>query len=317
MTGGAGFIGSHLVDRLVSQGCEVRVFDDLSSGRLENMKDHIGENCVEFVEGSLLDRRAVSDLVRSVDAVVHLAAIVSVPFSISNPERTYDVNVYGTKVLLDQCVANGVERVVFGSSCAVYGEASYVPIDELHSTDPLSPYAETKLVAEQMLVKDYGGECLSAVALRFFNVYGRRQAGNNYAGVISSFMEHLTRGMPLIIYGDGRQTRDFVHVSDVVEAVWLALKQKDSEGVFNIASGKPVRIRELAKIMSRLVNVEEPSIVFEDPREGDIRNSHGDYSKAMEKLGYQPRKTLNMGLSELLEDIEVAGKKAVREATIS
>lgn len=317
VTGGAGFIGSHLVDKLVEGGSEVRVLDDLSSGQLEIIEDNVVGNRVEFVEGSVLDRKVVARAVRNVDAVVHLAAIVSVPLSVLNPQWTYEVNVYGTKVLLDQCVVNRVGSFVFASSCAVYGEASYVPIDEVHPTDPLSPYAEAKLAAEQMCIKGYCREGLRTSVLRLFNAYGLRQANNGYAGVISCFAERLTKGMPITIYGDGLQTRDFVHVSDVVQAVWLSLNKSDSKGVFNIASGRPVRIRELADIMAKLLDLERPSIAFEKPREGDIRNSHGDFSKAKKKLGYRPRKDLQEGLSELLENMEAAQSAAAKEVVIS
>jgi len=301
VTGGAGFIASYLVDKLIREGCEVTVLDDLSSGLLENIGDHVAKDDVEFVEGSILDRKVVAQAVHGVDAVVHLAAVVSVPFSVLNPERTYEVNVYGTKVLLDQCVSNGVEKFVFASSCAVYGEASYLPIDEVHPTDPLSPYAESKLVTEQMCVKDYGSR-LGMVALRLFNVYGQGQAYNGYAGVITAFAKCLEAREPLIIFGDGFQTRDFIHVSDVARAVWLTLTRADAGGIFNIASGRAVRIRELAEIMADIADVEDLQIDFEKPREGDVRHSHGDYSEARRVLGYVPEKDLREGLQELLTE---------------
>ena len=315
VTGGAGFIGSHIVDRLISEGLRVTVLDDLTSGRMENISDYMEEGHVDFVDGSILDREALEKAILDVDVVVHCAAIVSVPFSVVHPEETYEVNVYGTKVLLDQCVAQQVRKFVFISSCAVYGEVSYVPIDEYHPTDPLSPYAESKLVAEQMCIKDYDVEGLETVILRLFNVYGPRQSANGYAGVIAAFNERLGKRKPLLIYGDGLQTRDFVHVSDVAEAIWLALNTAKTGKVFNIASGKAIGIRELAEIMRALANQEGSEIAFREPREGDIRTSHGDYSRARRLLGYLPKKSLRRGLLELMEEDDIRGKVLIESIT--
>jgi len=316
VTGGAGFIGSHLVDKLVEKGCRVTVLDNLSNGRLSNIENHLSNGNVVLVEGDILDQKTVTKAVTDCDAVVHLAAIVSVPFSVVNPKLTYEVNVYGTKLLLDQCVANKVKKFVLASSCAVYGEPNYLPTNELHPTNPLSPYAESKLEAERTCLKNYGTIELKPVVLRLFNVYGPRQAQNGYASVISSFAERLTTKMPLIIHGDGLQTRDFVHVTDVTEAIWLALNKPCVEGVFNVASGKPVKIRQLAQVMAKLVGIENPRMIFEKPRKGDIRNSYGDFSKAKKTLGYTPRKRLREGLSELLKNIEVKNNITTQEATV-
>ena len=299
MTGGSGFIGSHVVDKLVEEGCAVRVLDDLSSGQFSNIEDHVVNGRVEFIEGSILEQSDVVRALRGVDGVVHLAAIVSVPFSVAHYEQTYEVNVYGTKVLLDHCVAEGVGRFVFASSSAVYGEATYVPINETHPTNPLSSYAETKLIAEQMCIKDFG-EVLAPVVLRCFNVYGRRQSANGYAGVITAFKERLLAGEPLVVYGDGLQTRDFIHVSHVATTVWLALNS-DAIGVFNVCSGKAVCIRELAAVMAQLVDAENVEVKFDRPREGDIRHSQGDYAKARKRFGYEPLMKLHKGLCELVD----------------
>ena len=308
VTGGAGFIGSHLVDRLVGEGCYVRVLDDLSSGDLRNIGEHVEKRDVEFVEGSVLASGVVERVVDGVDAVIHLAAVTSVPLSVADPELTSKVNVEGTKLLLHQCTLNKVQRFLLVSSCAVYGEPRYLPTDELHPTNPLSPYAWSKLEAETAAFK--GGDGLSIAALRLFNVYGARQPLQGYASVISSFTECLAAGKPLTIYGDGRQTRDFVHVSDAVEAMWQALERQDVEGVFNVASGRGVEIKELAEVMAELVDIEDAQVVFEEPREGDIRHSRGDYSKAKRAFGYEPRTGLREGLAELLEDVEAPRRKA-------
>ena len=201
-----------------------------------------------------------------------------------------------------------MQRFLLVSSCAVYGEPRYLPTDELHPTDPLSPYAWSKLQAETAAFKN-SGNGLSIAALRLFNVYGARQPRSSYASVISSFTECLAAGKPLTIYGDGRQTRDFVHVSDAAEALWQALKKGEVEGVFNVASGRGVEIRELAEVMAELVDLEDVAVVFEEPREGDIRRSQGDYSKAKGAFGYEPKTRLREGLEELLEDAEAPRKK--------
>lgn len=316
VTGGAGFIGSHLVDKLVEEGCKVKILDDLSNGELRNIEDHLVEGRVEFIEGSIVDPEAVKMAVADVDALVHLAAVVSVPYSVSNPRETFEVNAKGTERLLHQCAVEHVKKFIFVSSCGVYGEPRYVPVDEIHPAYPLSPYAASKFEAERICLKDCDTNGLETVVLRLFNVYGRRQGQNGYAGVITSFAERLTRGLPLIIYGDGLQKRDFVHVSDVVKAVWLALTKPGAEGVFNIASGKPVSINKLAKSMSKLVDIENPQMIHEKPRKGDIRQSHGDYSKAKKTLGFTPETELEDGLSGLLDSAYVIVDSVIREAPV-
>ena len=302
VTGGAGFIGSHLVDRLVQETCRVTVLDNLSTGRIGNIDGPVVDGTVRLVEGSVLDPAKVATAVARVDVVVHLAAVVSVPLSLVDPATTFDVNVAGTRQVLDRCLADGVKKFILISSCAVYGEPRYTPVDELHPTSPLSPYAESKLEAERLFLKDVVTG-LDAVVLRLFNVYGPRQPRSDYAGVISAFADQLKAGSPLTIHGDGLQTRDFVHVSDVVEAVWLALNARGVWGVFNVSSGKAVRILELAELMAELVGRDRPTMVFDEPREGDIRHSQGDFSKAKDVFGYQPRTELRQGLKALLDDV--------------
>ena len=316
MTGGAGFIGSHLTDKLVSEGYQVRVLDDFSSGKLGNIGQHIEKKEVELVEGSVLVSRVVERAIQGVDAVVHLAAVTSIPLSVENPQLTFRVNVEGTKLLLQECGLGGVQKFLLVSSCAVYGESLYLPIDEFHPTNPLSPYAQSKLEAECCAFKG-SRNGLSVAALRLFNVYGTRQPQSSYASVISSFAEHLTASRPLVIYGDGQQTRDFVHVSDATEAMWLALNGTEAEGVFNIASGRAVSIRKLAVLMAELVGIEDLAVTFAKPRKGDVRNSHGDYSKAREAFGYEPKISLSEGLDELLEDVYVTDEPVVQRAIVT
>ncbi|MGB9135606.1 MAG: NAD-dependent epimerase/dehydratase family protein [Candidatus Bathyarchaeia archaeon] len=318
MTGGAGFIGSHLASRLLKEGWEVKILDNLSNCRSRSFGHRRSRRLgrAELYKGSILNRRLVDRAVADVDAVVHLAAIASVPFSVSNPDVTYRVNVEGTRLLLNQSVASGVNRFVLASSCAVYGEPLYVPTDELHPANPLSPYAESKLEAERACFKDSEWDGLEAVALRLFNVYGPGQADIGYASVISSFAKQLMSRLPLVVHGDGLQTRDFVHVSDVVEAIWLALNAAEAEGVFNIASGKPVAISELARMMAELAGVRS-SLVFEEPREGDVRRSQGDCTRARTMLGYSPEVELEDGLDGLLRGADTTSEsRVIEEASV-
>jgi UDP-glucose 4-epimerase len=300
VTGGAGFIGSHIVDKLVAESCDIVVLDDLSTGRIVNIEAHVVRKHVRFVKGSILDETVVADAIDNVDAVVHLAAIVSVPFSIAFPEETRETNVSGTAVLLDQCVAHGVKKFVYASSCAVYGEAKYTPIDEAHPTDPMSPYAASKLAAERLVLKHRGRE-LQPIALRLFNVYGPRQVNKDYAGVIRVFRERLEADQPLVVYGDGLQTRDFVYVSDISRAFWLAMT-REGQGALNISSGKAVTIKQLVEVMAELAGIQDVKLVFKPRRRGDILRSHGTYARANEALGYRPMVNLRSGLRKLMEE---------------
>jgi UDP-glucose 4-epimerase len=300
VTGGAGFIGSHLVDRLVDEGYAVRVIDNLSSGKIENIERHIKSGKVDFVEGDIRDADLTRKSLVGVDAVFHLAAIISVPFSVSNPELTFDVNLAGTLNLLNACSEKKVDKFVFVSSCAVFGDTKILPVNEDASTNPISPYAESKLLAEKDCLNFQGRGLLKSVVFRFFNVYGPRQGMNNYSGVITLFINRAKRGHHLTIYGDGSQTRDFVNVKDIVQALFVSLKSSGANGeVFNIGSGKPTSITELAKAVLELTG-KDLEIRYEAPRAGDIKDSYADISKASRVLGYEPEVSLRDGLRALL-----------------
>ena len=300
VTGGAGFIGSHLVDRLVDEGYDVRVIDNLYSGKLENIERHIKSGKVDFVEGDIRDSALVKKSLVGVDAVFHLAAIISVPFSVSNPELTFDVNLTGTLNLLNACSEKSVNKFIFVSSCAVFGDTKILPVNENASTNPISPYAESKLLAERDCLSFQQKGLLQSVVLRFFNVYGPRQGMNDYSGVITRFINRAKQKQSLTIYGDGSQTRDFVNVHDIVEALLASLKSSSANGeVFNIGSGKPTSITELAKTVLELTG-QDLEIRYELPRAGDIKDSYADISKAKRLLGYEPKVTLRDGLRALL-----------------
>lgn len=308
VTGGAGFIGSHLVDRLVNDGYRVRVIDNLSTGNLSNIKGHIDNKKIEFVQGDITDLEVVKKSVDGMDAILHLAAVVSVPFSVANPKFTYEVNVNGTTNLLAALAHQKVGKFVFISSCAVYGEPKYFPIDEKHPTNPISPYAESKLFGEYYTLGFHENRLLKSAALRFFNVYGLRQGLNDYSGVITKFVDKIKQGSPLTIYGDGSQTRDFIHVSDIVNAIVACLENENAEGqIFNVGSGRETSIEQLACTLLRLAG-SDLSINHEEPRAGDIKNSYANASKLSKLLNIHASKKFDDGLREIL-----ASAKALKQ----
>jgi len=305
VTGGAGFIGSHVVDRLVKEGYTVRVIDDLSSGKIENIHAHLDSGKVTFAKGDIRNVSFVRENLRGINAVLHFAAMISVPLSIKDPNFTFDVNLLGTLNLLQSCVQAQVNRFVFISSCAVCGDPATLPVSENTPPNPISPYAESKLIGERYCQGFQERGLLSSVILRFFNVYGPRQGMNDYSGVITRYIDRINRKEPLVIYGDGLQTRDFVNVSDIAAAVLAAMKLDDASGqVLNVGSGKPTSINELAKILLDL-SCKDLEIIHEKSRSGDIKHSYADISKAQKLLHYEPKFLLAEGLSVLLRENEL------------
>lgn len=306
MTGGAGFIGSHLVERLMKEGYEVVVLDNFFSGNTENIRQCLKSEMFCLVRGDIRNSNDVKEAIKNVDAVFHLAAIVSVPLSVENPLLVNDVNVKGTLNVLEAGSKADVKRFICASSCAVYGEVNRLPIDERCPTDPLSPYAVSKLAAEfycKLYNRNYG---LDTLCLRYFNVYGPRQARNSYSGVIQRFIDRLEQRRSPIVYGDGLQTRDFVHVEDIIEANMLALKcQKGYGDSFNVGTGKPTTIKQLAEILLALKGGSNLKPKYVDHRKGDIRKSWADIRKAERTLGYKPKIPLKKGLKTLLDIREV------------
>ena len=301
VTGGAGFIGSHIVDRLIGGGYSVRVLDDLSTGKLSNISVHVKSGKVDFVEGNVRDASTVKTVVKDVDASIHLAAITSVPFSVENPNDTFETNVAGTLNLLNSCATEGVSKLVLFSSCAVYGDPEFLPVDEQHPANPISPYAESKLAAEKFCLGFHEKSLIKSVVLRLFNVYGPRQKVDDYSGVITRFVDRCNQKLPLTIYGDGTQTRDFINVQDVVEAVLKSLENNAAEGqIFNVGSGKPTSVHELAQTILEITH-SNSEIRFDKPRTGDIKDSYANISKAEQLLGYKPRFNLRHGLQALIE----------------
>jgi UDP-glucose 4-epimerase len=304
VTGGAGFIGSHVVDRLVAEGYAVRVIDNLSAGKLENINGHLKRGNIDFIEGDVRRASVVEKSVEDVDIVLHLAALTSVALSVEKPRFTFEVNVKGTMNLLRSCARNKVDKFLLASSSAVYGETKFLPITEEHPASPISPYAESKLASEQFCLGFYEEHLLRSVVLRLFNVYGPRQGVNDYSGVITQFIDQGKQRLPLVVYGDGFQTRDFVSIRDVVEAVLSAMESEYAEGnVFNIGTGVSTSINELAETLLESAGL-DLQVLHEEPRLGDIRHSYADISKAKKLLGYRPNVSLRDGLRALLTNEE-------------
>lgn len=301
VTGGAGFIGSHIVNRLLSDDFEVTVVDNLNTGRLENIEHNDRQN-FHFVKGEVQDFNLAREVLKDIDVVLHEAALTNVTSSFEDPLKTHDVNVTGTLNLLKNCVDTKVKRFIFASSASIYGETDVLPIVEEVTPKPLSPYAVTKLAAEsyvRLFFKAYG---LETVCLRFFNVYGPKQQPSAYSGVISIFINRALQGQSLLIYGNGHQTRDFVNIQDVVDANMLTLTSKNAVGeVFNIATGTATSINQLAKTISQILGKESLTIDYMNSRPGDIKASYADISKARRILGYSPKITLKEGLAKLID----------------
>jgi UDP-glucose 4-epimerase len=299
VTGGAGFIGSHLVEELVSGGCRVTVLDNLSTGHRRNI-DHLGER-IRFIEGDIRDAPLLDQATQGCEVVFHQAAVVSVTKSVQDPAHACEVNDLGTVRVLDAARRGGVRRVVLASSSAVYGNDPRLPKTEQMVPKPLSPYAVQKLTGEYNAAVFAGLYGLETVCLRYFNVFGPRQDPSSpYSGVISIFMTRAAAGLPPTIYGDGEQTRDFVYVTDVVQANLLAATRADAAGrVFNVGTGAATCIRALWEMIGTLSGVRiDPR--FDSVRAGDIRDSVSDIGEIAGALGFTARVTLRQGLIDTL-----------------
>ncbi|HEX6214382.1 MAG TPA: SDR family oxidoreductase, partial [Vicinamibacterales bacterium] len=297
VTGGAGFIGSHISEELLRRGHRVRVVDSLVTGYQRNLRDG-----VEFEQGDLADPAVAKAAVAGMDYVIHQAAIPSVPRSVEKPEESHRANIDATLQVLLASRAARIKRVVFAGSSSVYGDTEVLPKTEVMPTNPLSPYALQKLMGEmylQMFTKLYG---LETVTTRYFNVFGPRQdPGSPYSGVISLFIKALSEGTPPLIYGDGEQTRDFTYVANVVDAV---LRAADTPGVggqvFNVATNSRISLNQLLATLKKIFgSTVEP--IYEPARKGDIHDSQADISKAARLLGYAPTVPFAEGLRRTLE----------------
>lgn len=299
VTGGAGFIGSHSADYLLQQGCQVVVLDNLSSGKLTHL-DLTHPN-LEFIEGDVLEYPLLVDILKGCDAVLHLAAIASVPVSIENPIYTMQVNMQGFLHVLQAAHENHqAMRIVYASSAAVYGNTANLPCHEDQSETPLSPYALQKMNCEQYAALFAALHGIESLGLRYFNVYGERQEPSSpYSGVISRFQDLYERDEELVIFGDGLQTRDFIHVSDVAQANWLALKSQQA-GVVNIATGVPETLLALIDYIEA-AGRRPVRRGLEAPRAGDIRESYAAVERAAEMLGFKAQVPLKQGIAQMVK----------------
>ena len=306
ITGGAGFIGSNIAEELSKEkDNEIIIVDDLSTGKIENLRKFNQSTNINFVRGSITDLNLLKRVFKGVDYVFHQAAIPSVPRSIKDPIASNNANVNGTLNVLVAAKDCDVKKVVYASSSSVYGDTPELPKRERMTPNPLSPYAVTKLLGEYYcnVFNDIYG--LKTVSLRYFNVYGPRQDPySDYAAVIPKFINRVSENKPPVIYGDGEQTRDFTFVNDVVRANILAAKS-DAEGVYNIANGNRISINELANmIMKPMEKNLKP--VHDAPREGDVKHSLADISEAKKNLGYEPEYSLEEGLRRTVEWFNLA-----------
>ena len=300
VTGGAGFIGSHIVDRLLQDGHEVIVLDDFSTGHQENLAKN---EKLEIVEGDIRDFKTVNACMQGVDWVFYKAAVASVPKTVNDPIGSSAVNYQGSLHVLEAARQNRANRVVFASSTALYGDEPTLPKVETMLPVTLSPYAVDKLASEYacgMYSSLYG---LETVSLRYFNVYGPRQDPYSpYSGVISIFADKLNQGAAPTIFGDGEQTRDFVYVSDVVEANMQAISSVAAVGqVINIATGSKITLNQLLNTFCEIKQVEF-SAEYRDPRQGDIKESYANVDKAATLLGWNPTVELTQGLRALIDE---------------
>lgn len=303
VTGGAGFIGSHLVEKLLATGERVRVVDDLSTGKRDNLPRH---DALEFIEGDIRDAKLVNHCVAEMDAVVHLAAVASVQASIDNPIRTHQVNFDGTLNLLEAARGARVGRFLYACSAAVYGDTASIPVSEQTPPNPLSPYAVDKLTGEYYLLHYYRKYRLAATSFRFFNIYGPRQDPSSpYSGVISIFVDCLQRNRPVTVYGDGSQTRDFVYVADLAELLARAAHGPEGVGgIFNVGTGKR---HSLLQLLDQLEKLSGKKIArhHEASRLGDIEHSCADVSRLKQVFGTTPAEPFEQGLKKLLASLGV------------
>lgn len=295
VNGGAGFLGSNIVEELVERGGEIRVVDDFSTGKKGNIEPFLSK--IEFLGGDLSDFRMVEKAVKGVDYILHQAAIPSVPRSVKNPLRSNEANVTGTLNLLWAVLKTNVKRFVYASSSSIYGDTPILPKREDMSPNPLSPYAISKLTGEYYCRTFYEIYGLETICLRYFNVFGPRQDPNSrYAAVIPKFITCMLNKPQPIIYGDGEQSRDFTYVANVVEANILAAKAEDTSGeVFNITCGQRTTINELVEKLNKILGLNiEP--YYTKPRKGDVKHSLADIFEAKKKLGYTPKTNFEDGL---------------------
>ena len=294
ITGGAGFIGSHIVKHLISKNYEVSVVDNFSRGRLENLSGF--EEKIEIHKIDILDLNSLKKIISDSDGIFHQAALTSVPESFLHKEKYHNVNVNGTENIF-KIAQKFKKKVVYASSSSIYGNTEKIPIEENFQRKPINPYGQTKL-EDEFLAEKYTNEGLKVIGLRYFNIFGKGQTGS-YAGVITQFIKKLNNKQSPIIFGDGSQIRDFIHVSDIAKANLSAMLSETNAGFFNIGTGKGTKIIDLAKIIIKIFNKQfEP--IFQNSLEGDVMISQADMTLANEKLNWKSKIELEKGLEKMI-----------------
>ncbi len=303
VTGGAGFIGSHIVEELVLLDHKVTIVDNLSSGSLENLA-HIDQKNIEFIHMDIRNEDAVAKLFEQgkFDVVFHQAAIASVQKSINEPENTKSVNVAGTENIFKHAQRTGVDKVVFASSAAVYGDGPVLPKNEFMQLHPTSPYGEHKMINEDLAVIYSEKGSTQFMGLRYFNVYGERQnPSSDYSGVISIFKERIFKGQDVTIFGDGSQTRDFVYIKDIVTANIMMMMSYSDFSIYNVGSGVQSSLTDLIKVFQKVYS-KDVQVVYKDVRKGDIKFSVADISRIKNDFSFSPRYDLLQGISVLCSE---------------
>jgi len=302
VTGGAGFIGSNLTEALLKGKHFVRVLDDFSTGKRENLTLDKGYPSLEIIEGDIRDLRTCKQVIKGVDYVFHQAALPSVQRSIEDPETSNAVNVGGTLNILLAAKEEGVKRVMYAASSSIYGDTPTLPKHEEMPPHPLSPYALQKYVGEQYCRLFYQLYGLETISLRYFNIFGPRQDPNSlYSAVIPKFIDALVQDRPPIIFGDGEQSRDFTYIENVVQANLLAMSAEHLHGeVINIACGQRISLNQLLKVLKEILGSKQ-SPIYQEPRKGDVKHSLADIRKAKQIIHYEPEVGIEIGLNKTVE----------------
>lgn len=302
VTGGAGFIGSHLVDALVNIGAKVTVIDNLQAGKIENLSKSLSK--IKFIKGDIRDKNTIDKIVKNQDIVFHIAANASVPYSVKNPEYDFTTNTVGTYNLLKASLKYKIKKFIYASSAGVYGEPYYIPIDEEHPTNPISPYGASKLAGEKLGLSYFNAYKLDFVSLRIFNTYGPRQ--RRY--VLYDFLLKLNKNKDYLeILGNGKQQRDFSYITDTINAFMLIAKKKTIHRIYNISGERPISIKELAEMLINILNFKNTKIIFTKKSwAGDIKKLVGDISRIKE-IGFRPKVKLEDGLRKTISEFKKNG----------
>jgi len=311
ITGGAGFIGSHIADRLLKEGHNVLILDDFSGGDPDNIRHLFGKPGFKLLRADVRDRNVISQALHDIDVVFHLAAQIHIDKSIIDPVETIDVNVKGTLSVLDGCMQNDIEQLVIASSSEVYGTAMKPSIDEEHPLNPFSPYAASKAAADRLAFSYWKTYGMNVSILRVFNTFGPRQRSSGYGGVISIFLERVSAGLPPVIYGDGNQTRDYLYIEDTVEAYMQAMKAgKSIAGCpINIGTGIESSILEIALKVIKLQGRANLTPVHIEPRPGEVLRLRANTKLAKEKLGFMAKWNFDEGLADFAKWYPAHGVK--------